>query len=368
MNKPASTPTSTPASSAPAGSRQATPTLTNPSPAAAAVPRGTALVLGLTGGYGRAMAAELLRAGWSVRALVRDRARGEAAAAGLPGPVTLVEGAVGPAPAELAALRRAASGVDVVVHGVNTPYDTWAKLAVPMAQAVAQVTAEEGATLLFPGNVYGYAPGEGISERTRPAPVTAKGALRVQVEAALADATTRGARLIVLRGGDFFGLGHDSSWMHFVLSKVSTRGRLTVPGRPGVRHAWCFLPDFARAHVALLERRHGLPADARFHFAGHVLTPEELTAALRDALGSPQAPVSAVPWWALRLLGWVRPLLAEIAQMRYLWDEEVLLDQSSLVATLGDVPHTPLHRALRCELRALDIAPTPALLDLRAAA
>jgi nucleoside-diphosphate-sugar epimerase len=297
------------------------------------------------------VAEELARQGWALRALVRDAARGAEAARARGLDVELVEGDV----LDAEALRRAARGAEVVVHGVNPTYDRWEELVLPMADAIADVAAQTGATLLFPGNVYNFAPGVGIDEDTPAAPPTRKGELRVEVEARLADAATRGARVIILRGGDFFGEGHSSSWMTEILGAAASGGAISMPLDDEVRHAFCYLPDFVRAHVALLERG-DLPAYAVFHFAGHVLTGKELQASVRDAVSDPGRKVRRIPWWGVRAAGWFKPVMGEIYAMRYLWQQEVVLDQSRLEAALGQVPHTPLVEALRHDLTLMGAA------------
>lgn len=312
-------------------------------------PGPTALILGITGGYGNALAVALAQRGWNLRALVRDRSRAEQACKSIGAPVELVVGDI----YDAEALRRAAAQATVIVHGVNVPYDQWPKHVVPMARIVADLAVELGATILFPGNVYNYAPSAGIDECTPAAPVSAKGALRVEIEEILSEATDRGARLILLRGGDFFGVGHSSSWMSHVLDKAVTGGPITMPLEDDVRHAWCYLPDFADAHVELLERAHSLPADARFHFEGHVTTGLEMTRAIRRVLGDPKRKVKGMPWPILWLVGVGQPIVRELWKMRYLWKHEVLLDESKVRETLGTVPHTPLEEALRRDLHAL---------------
>ncbi|MCO4763106.1 MAG: NAD-dependent epimerase/dehydratase family protein [Myxococcales bacterium] len=340
-----------------------TTTHTGPSQGAPATAQPTALILGLTGGYGSAMALELHRRGWQLRALVRDLTRGQTTADRLGLPVDLHEGDV----LDPAALAHAAAGVRAIVHGVNAPYHRWEGSIVPMAQGIGEAAVREGATILFPGNVYNFAPGTSIAETTPEAPPTRKGELRCDVEAALETAAGRGAQVIVLRGGDFFGLGHASSWMSHVLAKAARGGALQLPGAPGVRHAWCYLPDFVRAHVDLLERRAVLPAASRFHFAGHVLTRQDLATALRQAMGEPKRRAASIPWGMLRVVGWVMPLMREIVKMRYLWDSEVLLDESKLAATLGTVHQTPISTALARELVAQGITPAAQGADARGA-
>jgi len=314
------------------------PTFTDP-------PR-TALVLGLTGSYGHTMAAELLRRGWAVRALVRDRERGVTAAADLPGTIELVEGDV----LDSAAVSAALEGAAVVVHGVNAPYPKWDPLVVRYAESVADAAAAARATILFPGNVYAFGPGERLDEATPEAPPTRKGELRAEVERILRAATARGARLVLLRGGDFFGSGSASSWMTHFVDKACRGGAILWPGALESRHQWAFLPDFAHAHVDLLEHGGELPAVAVFHFEGHVVTGREVVASLRALLGDLSRRVRPFPWLLVRVAGLMVPMMRELATMRYQWDSEILMSGEALRRQLGAVRHTPLSQALRAEL------------------
>lgn len=310
--------------------------------------RKVALILGLTGGYGAEMARELGRRGYVLRALVRDEARGRAAAARTGAPVELFVGDVLDRPA----LAAAARGADVIVHGVNAPYPQWERCVVPAAVAVAEVAAAEGATIAFPGNVYNYAPGRGIDEDVAPAPPTRKGQLRVEAEAVLRASTDRGARLVLLRGGDFFGLG-GPAWMGQLLKKVPAGGAISVPGPLDVPHQWAFLPDFAWAHAELLARASSLPPVATFHFGGHVLTLRELLDGVREVIGDQARPSRRLPWWLLRAASPFAPMLRELLDMRYLWDRAVIMDGTRLERTVSGLRRTPLREALGTELRAL---------------
>ena len=53
------------------------------------------------------------------------------------------------------------------------------------------------------------------------------------------------------------------------------------------------------------------------------------------------------PWWALRLATPFWKMAPELLEMRYLWEQEVLLDDAKLLAFLGPTAQTPLVSALR---------------------
>lgn len=324
----------------------------------------SALILGITGGYGGAMAQALSEAGWRVSALVRDRARAlDALPASLQGAITLHQGDV----LDEDALYHAARGVQVIVYGVNVPYGQWDAMMPRITRRVCDVAASLHATIAFPGNVYPFAPHTSIAHDTPMNPPTSKGRLRARLEQMLAESTRRGARVITLRGGDFFGTDAKNSWMHHILDKARRGGKLQLPAHKGVRHAWTYLPDFARAHVMLLDMRHELPSHATFHFRGHVLTEEQLLEALQKALDVPALQISYMPWWFIRLGGIFSADWKGLVEMNYLWSQEVLMTQVHLdEVLLGAVPHTSLEEALRHEVdHARGNQSAPHLLDVR---
>lgn len=294
----------------------------------------TALVIGATGGVGGAVTEALLRHGWQVRALTRRRMeRG--------GPITWITGD---------AMRsedviRAAAGVQVIFHGANPPgYRNWRGLAVPMlAHAIAAAKAS-GARLIYPGSVYVYGPDAWplAAEAAPQHPRTRKGAIRVEMEAMLAAEAARGLRSLTVRAGDYFGPHAPSSWVAAVmLAGGKTLRAIRTPERPGVRHAWAYLPDLAEAMAQLADREAELgPADV-FHFAGHMLKGRQMAEAVSRGLGG-ALPVRPFPWTLVYAAAPFMTMMRELIEMRYLWQEEILLDNAKLVALLGTEPHTPL--------------------------
>ena len=68
-----------------------------------------------------------------------------------------------------------------------------------------------------------------------------------------------------IRAGDFFGAG-SGSWMDLVITKSLRQGKLVYPGPLNLAHAWAYLPDLARAFVAVASRADELPAFADLPF------------------------------------------------------------------------------------------------------
>ena len=316
----------------------------------------TALVLGATGGIGGEMVRQLLAAGWQVRALTRGE---------LPSPrsdgVSWLRG-----DAMLRAdVLAASAGCSVIVHAVNPPgYRDWDKLVLPMLDNSIAAARLEHATIVLPGTIYNYGSDAFpvLLEDAAQQPSTRKGAIRVELEARLQRASAQGARVLIVRAGDFFGPQAGNSWFAQGLVKPGQPVRtVQYPGRPGIGHQWSYLPDVARAMVELLAIRARLPAFARFHLAGHWdHDGRQMTAAIARVVqqATGRAPrIKPFPWWLMNLAAPFVATLRELREMRYLWQTPVRMDNAKLLAALGHEPHTPLDEAVRATLQGLGSLP-----------
>ncbi|QCG97693.1 NAD-dependent epimerase/dehydratase family protein [Azospirillum sp. TSA2s] len=312
-----------------------------------------ALVLGATGGIGGEMARALAARGWTVRGLRRKPAESPRSEG--------IDWIVGDA-MNAANVLAAAEGAALIVHAVNPPgYRNWDRLVLPMLDNSIAAACANRARVLLPGTVYNYGPDVFplIPERAAQNPLTRKGAIRVEMERRLHRAVGQGAKLLILRCGDFFGPRPGGSWFsQGLLTPGKPPTRITQPGRPGIGHQWAYLPDVAETAMRLLDREADLGDDAMFHMDGHWdADGDEMVAAIARALGEPDLPVRRIPWWLLRLGGLAVPLLREISEMRYLWQQPVRLDNRRLRAFLGEEPHTPLDLAVRRTLVGLGHLP-----------
>lgn len=305
-----------------------------------------ALVLGATGGIGGEVASRLASAGWQVRALNRNPER-----VGKDDRIKWIKGDAMVA-ADVAA---AAKGASLIVHAVNPPgYRDWDKLVLPMLDNTIAAARANGARIILPGTVYNYGPDAFpvISEEAPQNTLTRKGKIRVEMERRLRQATEDGkAKVLIIRAGDFFGPGAANNWFSQGLVKPGSRPRsISYPGKRGTGHQWAYLPDVAKTMVRLAE--HDALADfARFHMEGHWdADGTQMTEAIRRALDEPFMPVRRMPWWLLQLASPFVPLLRELMEMKYLWQQPIRLSNAKLEATLGAEPCTSLDEAVRATL------------------
>jgi nucleoside-diphosphate-sugar epimerase len=311
--------------------------------------RNTVLILGAAGRLGQAAVAAFAAAGWHVLAQARH-----APATPWPAGVTPLHVPL----QDTGAMALHARGARVVVYAVNPPYDQWDSLMLPLARQGMDIADALQATFMLPGNVYGY--GEQMPALLRPdtpqRPTNPKGRLRVQLEEEMREraAAGGGLRAVVIRAGDFYGGGR-GTWLDEAVVKSINSGKLVYPGPLDLPHAWAYLPDLARAFVAVAARAAWgeAPAFEALHFAGHTFTGRELLAAIEGAaadLGLQPARGwrhGGLPWGLIRVIGLVQPVWRELARMSYLWRVPHALDGSALQRAVGLLPATPAPLALR---------------------
>jgi nucleoside-diphosphate-sugar epimerase len=321
--------------------------------------RRVALVIGATGGVGGATTKALLAHGWQVKALTRrppsDRPQGGADIAWVQGDA-MNEGDV----------TAAARGAAILFHGANPPrYRNWRGLALPMLRHSIVAAKATGARLILPGNVYNFGPDAGavVDEQAPQHPRTRKGAIRVEMEEMLAAAAHDGVRSLVVRAGDFFGAASGSSWFETALATPGKPvGTIRYPGRPEIGHSWAYLPDLAETIAQLAERETAFGAFEVVHFGGHWLPRGiEIAEAVRRVAGLQDRSIGRFPWLAVRLAAPFVPLMREVWEMRYLWQEPLRLDNRKLVSLIGREPHTPLDTAIRQTLISFGSLPETSL-------
>jgi nucleoside-diphosphate-sugar epimerase len=229
-----------------------------------------------------------------------------------------------------------------------------------------------GATIVLPGSLYNFGPDAFpvVTEESSQHPVTRKGAIRVEMERRLLAASRNGARVLIVRAGDFFGPKAGNSWFSQGLVKAGKPvAVVSNPASRGVGHQWSYVPDVARTMVELLARRDSLESFATFHMAGHWdASGVQMVEAIQRIVGlrtGRKPRVAAFPWWLLTLASPFVTTFRELREMRYLWREPVRMDNARLLAALGQEPHTPLDEALEATLTGLGCLTAPAGTEAR---
>ncbi len=286
-----------------------------------------ALVLGSSGRFGKHMAEALEAAGWQVRRFDR----------------------------KADSLATSAAGADVIVNGWNPPYTAWAEDVPRYTGEVIVAAHKSDATVLIPGNVYVF--GEGseptLGLDTPHNATNPLGRIRIAMEAAYREA---GVRTILLRAGDFLDNAASENWFDRIIAAQAGKGRIVAPGDPAAPHTWAYLPDLARAALALIERRETLDVYEDIPFPGYTLSIDQVAALVAEASGRAQQ-AKRMNWLPLRLAAPFWPMGRKLIEMRYLWSMPHELEARRFTELLPDFTPTDPLTAIGAAVAHLDIEP-----------
>ena len=98
----------------------------------------------------------------------------------------------------------------------------------------------------------------------------------------------------------------------------------------------------------LVDRRETLPPFAVYHMKGFWDDDgTKMIGAIRRVVGRRDLKVKAFPWWLLPLAAPFSAFFRELKEMRYLWQEALLMENDRLLAAIGSEPSTPIDEAVR---------------------
>jgi nucleoside-diphosphate-sugar epimerase len=242
-----------------------------------------------------------------------------------------------------AAVASAARGADVVYHCVNPLYHQWPEMLLPITRGIVEGTAQAGARLVALDCLYMYGDTSLMNEASPLSPRSKKGELRVASAAIMLEADARGDLPVAIgRAADFFGPETPLSVLgeHF-WSRVCAGRSAQLFGDPDQLHTYSFAPDVAAGLVTLGR------AEARGVWMLPVQpaeTTRAVVARLARALGR-EIPIATVPRWVLRTIGVFQPMMRELAEMTYQWEQPYVVDDTKFRAAFG-VRATPWHDAV----------------------
>ncbi|MDH4064803.1 MAG: NAD-dependent epimerase/dehydratase family protein [Acidobacteriota bacterium] len=284
------------------------------------------------GQVGVPLARHLVAAGRRVRVVKRS-------ATGVPAGVELLQGDA----ADTAFCTLAARGAGVVYHCMNPPYDTrlWAEFVPRYMDNLIAAAAVAQARLVVLDNVYMLGrPGAGpLNEDTPMNPCSRKGEIRARVATQLFDAHRAGDVCATAgRASDFYGPGGTLTGLGDFFWPRALAGKTTYSPYPlDAVHTYHYIPDVA-AGLATLgsadENVFGRPWMLPCAPAG---TMRQLIGRLATAAGR-ELKAGQMPRWLVKGLAIAMPIMRELGEMLYQWDEPFVVDDRRFRARFGLVP------------------------------
>jgi nucleoside-diphosphate-sugar epimerase len=246
-----------------------------------------------------------------------------------------------------AAVTRVATGAQVVFACVQPAYTEWPERFPPLMQAVIDGVAPTGAKLVFGDNLYMYGStgGAPIREDSPYAATGHKGRTRAAIASTLLDAHQAGnLRVTIGRASDFYGPRcTDSALGELVFGNLLAGKPIDLLGNIDLPHTYSFIRDFANALVILANSPE---ADGQaWHIPNaRTQTTREVVQLIADQAGKPLR-YRAASKWMLRAVGLFNPMVREMVEMSYEFQEPYIVDHSRFVQTFGDIS-TPLAQGI----------------------
>lgn len=310
------------------------------------------LILGATGSIGYAVAINLLARRLPVTILVRNRAKAEALFPNEP-TLTIVEGDV----RNTALLNQLSVDKPFIFHGINYPYDQWFGNMDTVTRTIIDAAAQTHSTIVFPGNVYNFGNiQEPIRENSRPQPNTRKGQLRVELEAMLERAAMAGrCRVLNVRLPDFWGPNVLNEGVKPIFENALTGKALPWLVNVDIPHQAVYTKDAAEIIVRLMlreatagsssEKQEALPYQVCNYGGVTVPSMRAWFGQISNLTGKPLK-TQIYSRLIISLLGLFMPVLREVKEMLYLYENTILLDDAKVRALLPDFQPTPMPQAL----------------------
>ncbi len=289
------------------------------------------VVLGASGGLGRALVAALTGEGRRTRAVSRQTPAASGDVEWLAADLSTPEGA-----------RRACAGASVVFHAAQPPYHRWPEEFPSLTANIIEAASDAGAKLVMVDNLYMYGPNPGPLVETLPrAAAGRKGALRARMERQLLDAHAAGSlRVSIGRLSDYYGPhGHNSTVMALVLEPAARGKAMRWPGSATAPHTLHYLADAARGLIVLADRE---AADGKvWHLpASPAITGKDFMALVNRSLATP-VKAGSMGTSMMRIGGLFSKAAKETVECMYQWTAPFVIDSSAFTAAFGPFTVTP---------------------------
>lgn len=282
-----------------------------------------------TGPLGKAVMRELIKQGKTVRMINRS------GKAEVPAGVQVLKGdATNPANT-----RELCKNATVVYQCSQPAYTKWVAEFPAYQAAILEGAAAANARLVVAENLYMYGPVSGpIKEDLPYAATNRKGTVRAKMAQDLLDAHKAGkVRATAGRASDFYGpeAGQQGAFGDRVIypmlagKKVSGLGKLDLP------HTYSYIEDFGKGLVILGSREEAL-GEAWHIPNAPTLTSREMLALFFKAAGLPPK-IGTTPNLAVKMLGLVNPIIGEVAEMLYEFNEPFVVDHSKFERAFGNI-------------------------------
>lgn len=244
----------------------------------------------------------------------------------------------------------AAHGAEVIYQTLNPPYTKWSEQFPALQAGVLSAAETAGARLVSMENVYMYGRpgGRPLTEDSPDNAHTKKGKLRAKMAQELFRAhQTERVQVVIGRASDYFGPrgGAQSNLGDRVFSPALNGKSATALGNPDQLHTYTYIPDIGEG-LAVLGEHTDAPGQV-WHLPNdpETRTTRQLVEIIYRQAGQDRTRFRTVPTLFLFGLGLVNPVIRELVEMQYQFEEPFIVDSSKIANRLG-LTATPIEQAI----------------------
>lgn len=279
-------------------------------------------ILGATGTIGRPLARELMNHTAKVRLVSRNpekvNERDELFTADLTDPEQAMKAVEG-------------SEVAYLVVGLEYRLKVWQQTWPKLMRNVIEACIRHKTRLVFFDNVYMY-DRTAIPHMTEESPVnppSKKGRVRSEIADMLMQEVKAGRlEALIARAADFYGPENYKSFAYEVIFQNLKKGKRPIwMGKPDLKHSFTYTPDAAKG-TAMLGNTHEAFGQV-WHLPTHPDAPtgRELITMFNRELRLQKKPM-VMPTGMVRFMGLFMPLMKELGEMMYQYEQPYFFDSS----------------------------------------
>lgn len=309
-----------------------------------------AIVLGATGGAGKAMVSELLDRGIKVIAFGRneDKLKGLVEEHHFNQCLSYKLGDI----FDYQTIVDASKGAEVMFQCANVKYQEMEEQLQPLGESVMKAADTLGIKIVVVDGVYVYGHQIAKGDENHPKrPHTKKGKIRIEFENLIFSDKWKHAEALIVRLPDYYGPTAQTSYLQFTLEGMANRKVSVFLGNLKTPREYVYLPDAAKMIVNIAEKDDAYGENWNIP-GGGLISGKQIIQIARDVTENRKM-VIPLKKKAIRLIGLFDPLMREVVEMMYLTKEGFVLSGEKYEKRIGPVPKTPFKKGLEENLRYL---------------
>ena len=241
--------------------------------------------------------------------------------------------------ASLSRLISAAPKADYIYNCVNPPYNKWTEEWPPINNSLIELAKKTGAVLATCSNLYGYGPYNGVLTEDLPLNATWRnGRVRADMWLKLKELHDAGEiRATEVRGSDYISASDQSRMGDRVVPRLKEGKSVQLLGELDKLHTWTDPEDVA--HLMMVVAREEIAWGKPWHVPSNgPMTQRHVIRDIALELGVKDPKVSSVPPLLEKLLGTFNPVIRELRNTTYQFNQPFIMSDEKARKAFGLQP------------------------------